>query len=140
MLFERQFHKYCRIVQDHFRRRSVQHREMSVSAAVESDEEGKLGIPVDNCRRIKPKETFTRQMTEGEIARVLGPYKDASQIPDWAREAIATLIFEDLTNVDTATNRIEPLRPMTRGDIAYTLSQYLAKLQNPGTIPSIPLD
>lgn len=80
------------------------------------------------------------QMSQGEIGRVLAPYRDTNQIPDWAREAIATLIFEDLTNIDTATNRIEPLRPMTRGDIAYTLSQYLAKLQNPGTIPSIPLD
>ncbi|NER35911.1 MAG: S-layer homology domain-containing protein [Oscillatoria sp. SIO1A7] len=111
-------------------------------------------MKLDREGRFQPGEKVTRaagltafaqayglfQMTQGEIGRVLDSYRDANQIPDWARVAIATLIFEDLTNIDTASNRIEPLRPMTRGDIAYTLSQYLAKLQNPGTIPSIPLD
>ena len=115
----------------------------------------KTGVmKLDRQGRFQPEEKVTRaagltafgqayglfQMTDAEIARVLAPYRDASQIPDWATEAIATVIFEDLTNIDSTTNRIDPLRPMTRGDIAYTLSQYLAKQQNPGTIPSIPLD
>lgn len=79
-------------------------------------------------------------ISEEEIARILADYPDSDRIPDWGRRAIATAIFEDLVNIDPANNQINPDRLMTRGDIVYTLSQYLAKQQNPGTIPTIPLD
>uniref|UniRef100_A0A7C3VSQ4 S-layer homology domain-containing protein n=1 Tax=Planktothricoides sp. SpSt-374 TaxID=2282167 RepID=A0A7C3VSQ4_9CYAN len=75
---------------------------------------------------------------EGEVARLLSPYQDRGEIPGWGREAIATMVFEELINVNGS--RLYPDRPITRGEMVYTLSQYLAKQQNPGTIPSIPLD
>ncbi|MGB8686637.1 MAG: hypothetical protein WCD53_04780 [Microcoleus sp.] len=33
------------------------------------------------------------------------------------------------------TNKINPLKPMTRGDIAYALSKYLERLVRPGSLP-----
>ncbi len=79
-------------------------------------------------------------LREEEISRILSPYPDSSRIPSWARRAVATAIFEELVNIDQGNNLLNPDQLMTRGDMVYTLSQYLAKQQNPGTIPTIPLN
>jgi hypothetical protein len=79
-------------------------------------------------------------LSDAEISRILNSYPDSDRIPDWARRAIASAIFEDLVNIDSTNNRLNPDRLMTRADMVYTLSQYLAKQENPGTIPTIPLD
>ena len=79
-------------------------------------------------------------VTDAEIATILAPYPDSTEIPQWGRRAIATAIFEGLVNIDPEKNLIEPNKLMTREDMVYTLSEYLLKQQNPGTIPTIPLD
>lgn len=79
-------------------------------------------------------------LNDAEISRILNSYSDSDRIPSWARRAIASAIFEELVNIDRNNNRLHPDRLMTRGDMVYALSQYLAKRENPGTIPSIPLD
>lgn len=111
-------------------------------------------MTVDDRGRFLPDQPVTRAaglaafaqaygvfyISEAEISRILAPYADSDRIPDWARRAIATAIFEGLVNIDRANNRLNPDELMTRGDMVYTLSQYLAKQENPGTIPTIPLD
>ncbi len=77
---------------------------------------------------------------DAEISQILNSYPDSDRIPAWARRAIASAIFENLVNIDPTNNLLNPDRLMTRGDMVYTLSQYLAKQENPGTIPTIPLD
>ncbi len=77
---------------------------------------------------------------DAEISQILNSYPDSDRIPDWARRAIASAIFENLVNIDPTNNLLNPDRLMTRADMVYTLSQYLAKQENPGTIPTIPLD
>ncbi|MCT7986414.1 S-layer homology domain-containing protein [Laspinema sp. A4] len=76
-------------------------------------------------------------LNDTEVNRILTSYRDGYQTPDWARQALATAIFEELVNVSN-NNDLNPLQPMTRADMAYALSQYLAKQGNPGTIPDIP--
>jgi hypothetical protein len=76
-------------------------------------------------------------LNDGEVNRILNSYRDGYQTPDWARQALATAIFEDLVNM-ADNGGLNPLQPMTREDMAYALSQYLAKQGNPGTIPDIP--
>jgi len=111
-------------------------------------------MTVDDRRRFLPNQPVTRAaglaafaqaygvfyIGEAEISRILAPYPDRDQIPDWGRRAITTAIFEGLVNIDPATNLIEPNELMTRGDMVYTLNEYFAKQKNPGTIPTIPLD
>ncbi|MEB3830969.1 S-layer homology domain-containing protein [Phormidium sp. CCY1219] len=75
---------------------------------------------------------------EADVSSILSQYPDAAEIPDWARQAMATALFEGLVNV-RPNNSLSPLEPMTRADIAYSLSRYLAKQENPGTIPDLPM-
>ena len=110
-------------------------------------------MTLDDRGRFLPEEPVTRAaglaafaqaygvfaLSEAEISIILSPHPDSDRIPSWARRAIATAIFEDLVNINPANNRLNPDELMTRGDMVYTLSQYLAKQQNPGTIPAIPL-
>lgn len=83
------------------------------------------------------------QFPNDTVNEILTPYPDAGSIPDWARKAIATVISEGLINIDNQGN-INPLRPMTRGDMAYILSKYLLRQQEqpetqvvPGVSPGI---
>ncbi len=75
------------------------------------------------------------QFPEEDIETVLSRYPDAGEIPAWAKKAIATALYEGFVNVDPTTNEINPLEPMTRGDMAYVLSQYLARQQRTAPIP-----
>lgn len=66
------------------------------------------------------------QFPEETVNSILDKYADGSEVPDWAKKALATALYEGFVNSQTA-NRIEPLALMSRGDLAYTLSQYLQR-------------
>ena len=72
------------------------------------------------------------QFPDQTIDEILAQYPDAAAIPTWARRSLATALYEGFVNTD-ASNQINPLEPMTRGDMAYGLSQYLDSQQNPGS-------
>ena len=75
------------------------------------------------------------QFPETSISEILAKYPDAGEIPDWARKSMATALYEGFVNFDVATNKINPLKPMTRGDIAYALSKYLERQVRPTSLP-----
>ncbi|UNU24205.1 S-layer homology domain-containing protein [Microcoleus vaginatus HSN003] len=75
------------------------------------------------------------QFPESTISEILAKYPDAGEIPNWARKSIATALYEGFVNVDVATNKINPLKPMSRGDIAYALSKYLERQLRPTSLP-----
>lgn len=65
------------------------------------------------------------QFPDNTVEEILSPYPDAASIPAWARKSLATALNAGFVNID-AQNNINPLQPMTRADMAYALSQYLA--------------
>lgn len=52
-------------------------------------------------------------------------------------KAIATVVAEAFVNTDTQGN-LYPLKPMTRGDMAYVLSKYLQRQARDAEIPDAP--
>lgn len=68
------------------------------------------------------------------IDRVLSLYPDANKIPTWARKSMATALYEQFVNLGNG-GLIKPLEPMTRGDMAYVLSQYLTRLDQTAPLP-----
>ncbi len=75
------------------------------------------------------------QFPQSNINEILAKHPDAGQIPEWARKSIATALYEGFVNLHP-NNQIKPLDPMTRGDMAYALSQYLERQEgNPAPIP-----
>ncbi len=77
------------------------------------------------------------QFPDETVNEILAPHPDAASIPTWARKAIATVIAEGFINTDTQGN-LSPLKPMTRGDMAYVLSQYLQRQQPQPETPEAP--
>ncbi|HLO88278.1 MAG TPA: S-layer homology domain-containing protein [Nostocaceae cyanobacterium] len=77
------------------------------------------------------------QFPEDTVNEILTPYPDAALIPTWARKAIATVVSEGFINTDSQGN-INPLRPMTRGDMADILSKYLQRQQKQPDTPVAP--
>ncbi|MEA5577964.1 S-layer homology domain-containing protein [Anabaena sp. UHCC 0451] len=77
------------------------------------------------------------QFSEPTVNEILKSYPDQNYIPKWARRAIATVISEGFINTDTDGN-INPLRPMTRGDMAYLLNKYLERQQKQPQMPIVP--
>jgi ribosomal protein L27 len=77
------------------------------------------------------------QFTDATVNEILAAYPDQNSIPTWARKAIATVITEGFINTDTNGN-LKPLSPMTRGDMAYLLSQYLQRQQKQPQMPVVP--
>ncbi len=75
------------------------------------------------------------QFSDVSISEILVDYPDAGAIPNWARKSLATALYEGFVNIEFGTNKINPLKPMTRGDIAYALSKYLEKQVRPGSLP-----
>jgi hypothetical protein len=75
------------------------------------------------------------QFSDVSISEILADYPDAGAIPNWARKSLATALSEGFVNLELGTNKINPLKPMTRGDIAYVLSKYLEKQVRPGSLP-----
>lgn len=77
------------------------------------------------------------QFPDQNQSEILAKYPDSGTIPGWAQKSLATALYEGFVNVDPTTNRINPLNPMTRADMAYALSQYLERQQNPAPIPEV---
>ncbi len=65
------------------------------------------------------------QFPDNTVEEILSQHPDAASIPAWARKSLATSLNAGFVNVDEQNN-INPLQPMTRADMAYALSQYLA--------------
>lgn len=69
-----------------------------------------------------------QQYDDETINTILAPYPDAAQIPDWARKAMVTALKSGFVDVSEG-GKLNPLKPMTRGDMAYALGQYMNRLQ-----------
>ncbi len=74
------------------------------------------------------------QFPDQTVNDILARYPDASEIPTWARKSMATALYEGFVGTDVG-NRIYPLSPMTRGDMAYALSVYLNRQEAPAVVP-----
>ena len=72
------------------------------------------------------------QFPDNTVEEILSQYPDAASIPAWARKSLATSLNAGFVNIDTQNN-INPLQPMTRADMAYALSQYLASSNRTNT-------
>ena len=72
------------------------------------------------------------QFPDNTVEEILSQYSDAASIPAWARKSLATSLNAGFVNIDTQNN-INPLQPMTRADMAYALSQYLASSNRTNT-------
>jgi hypothetical protein len=75
------------------------------------------------------------QFPDDTVAELLSRYSDSDKIPDWAKKSLVTALYEGFVNIDQTTNRINPLEPMTRGDMAYALSKYLERQETTAPIP-----
>lgn len=73
------------------------------------------------------------QLSEDAVTELLNEYPDAGDIPNWAKQAMATAVQEGFVNTDRNPG-IRPLELMTHHDLAYALIQYLDKQQNPAFI------
>jgi hypothetical protein len=69
-----------------------------------------------------------QQYDDETIDTILAPYSDAGQIPAWARKALVTALKSGFIDVGDSGS-LSPLKPMTRGDMAYALGQYLKRLE-----------
>jgi hypothetical protein len=103
---------------------------------------GNLFFPNQRVTRAEALAIFAQaygvfQFSDDAVNETLAPYPDAASIPTWARKAIATVITEGFINTD-AQNNISPLKPMTRGDMAYLLSKYLQRQQQQPETPVVP--
>ncbi len=81
------------------------------------------------------------QFADQTVNEILKPYPDAPNIPKWAKKPMATAVFEGFVNLRNG-NKIDPLSPMTRGDMLYALSRYLYQQQIPSGSqwkPQLPL-
>ena len=102
----------------------------------------------DTETQFKPNRTMTRaegfaifaqaygvfQYEPETVQSILNQYPDASSLPVWTRQAMATALNEGFVNLGT-NKRIRPGETMTRGDIAYALSDYLSRRQPPAYVP-----
>lgn len=103
---------------------------------------GNLFFPNQRVTRAEALAIFAQaygvfQFSDDVVNDILAPYPDAASIPSWARRAIATVVTEGFINTD-AQNNISPLKPMTRGDMAYLLSKYLQRQQQQPETPVVP--
>jgi hypothetical protein len=104
---------------------------------------GNLFFPNQRVTRAEALAIFAQaygvfQFGDDSVNEILSPYADAASIPTWAKKAIATVVSEGFINTDSQGN-IAPLRPMTRGDMAYVLSKYLQRQQQQPETPEVPV-
>lgn len=78
------------------------------------------------------------QFPDEAVNEILASHPDEKSIPTWARKAIATVASEGFLNTDAQGN-IFPLKPVTRGDMAYVLSKYLQRQQQQPETPEVPM-
>ncbi|QLE54328.1 S-layer homology domain-containing protein [Nostoc sp. TCL26-01] len=103
---------------------------------------GNLFFPNQRVNRAEALAIFAQaygvfQFSDDAVNEILASHPDAASIPSWARKAIATVVTEGFVNTD-AQNNISPLKPMTRGDMAYVLSKYLQRQQPQPETPEVP--
>lgn len=103
---------------------------------------GNLFFPNQRVTRAEGLAIFAQaygvfQFSDDTVKDMLVQYPDAASIPAWAKKAIATVVAEGFVNTDAQGN-ISPLKPMTRGDMAYVLSQYLQRQQPQPETPEAP--
>lgn len=102
---------------------------------------GNLFFPNQRVTRAEGLAIFAQaygvfQFSDNTVADILSPYSDAESIPSWAKKAVATVVAEGF--VEESQGKISPLKPMTRGDMAYVLSQYLERQQPQPDTPVVP--
>lgn len=68
-----------------------------------------------------------QQYDDETVRTILAPYPDAKEIPGWAEKAMATSLKYGFLDVPP-NGKIRPMQPMTRGDMAFALGQYLNRL------------
>jgi hypothetical protein len=103
----------------------------AVSAGVTIGYEKNRFFPNQRVTRAEGFATFANaygifQFPEDTIKEFLAPYPDSKELPAWARKAWATALNEGFVNLDS-DSKINSLKPMTRGDMAFALSKYLEK-------------
>jgi hypothetical protein len=67
------------------------------------------------------------QFDDATVNTILSQYPDANQIPAWARKSMATSLKAGFVEAKSG-DKIRPQQPMTRGELAYALGQYLDRL------------
>jgi hypothetical protein len=77
------------------------------------------------------------QFPDATVSEILSVYPDQNTIPSWARKAIATATSEGFIGGDTQGN-LQPQKPMTRGEMATLLSNYLQRQQKQPETPIVP--
>lgn len=102
---------------------------------------GNLFFPNQRVTRAEGLAIFAQaygvfQFSDDTVAEILSTYSDKQSIPNWAKRAIATVIAEGF--IDSWQPQLSPLKPMTRGDMAYVLSQYLERQQPQADTPVVP--
>ena len=100
---------------------------------------GRLFYPNQKMTRAEALAIFAQaygvyQFPNETVDAILARYSDSRNIPAWARKAMATALNEGFVNVEQ--DQINPLQPITRGDLAYALSQYLARQTRPDSTPT----
>jgi hypothetical protein len=68
-----------------------------------------------------------QQLDDQTVNLTLSQFPDADQVPSWARKAIATSLKNGFVDAQPQ-GKLRPLQPMTRGDMALALNQYLIRL------------
>lgn len=68
-----------------------------------------------------------QQYDDQTVNTILANYPDSEKIPTWARKAMATTLKNGFVDV-SGSKEIRPMQPMTRGDMAFALGQYLNRL------------
>ncbi len=76
------------------------------------------------------------QFEEETVDEIMARYPDTDQVPDWARQALATALRFGFVNTDEMANRVYPNQTLTRGDLAYALSKYLNRKEGVDLGPS----
>lgn len=77
------------------------------------------------------------QFPDETVNEILAQFPDKTSIPAWSRKAIATIVSEGFVTSDKQGNLL-PLKPMTRGDMAFLLSRYLQRQQRQPDTPIVP--
>ena len=99
---------------------------------------GNLFFPNQRVTRAEALAIFAQaygvfQFPETTVNEILAKFPDQKSIPSWSRKAVATAVTGGFVNTKS-DGSLAPLKPMTRGDMAYTLSRYLQRQQtNPYT-------
>ena len=99
---------------------------------------GNLFFPNQKVTRAEALAIFAQaygvfQFPETTVNEILAKFPDQKSIPSWSRKAVATAVTGGFVNTKS-DGSLAPLKPMTRGDMAYTLSRYLQRQQtNPYT-------